>query len=274
MPDPMVIFSLFLVLCAAGAIAGIISGLLGVGGGIILVPAFYYAFNGLGFHPDQLMQICVATSTGTIIVTSLRSVTSHFKRGAVSLELILDWGPFVALGSILGVLAAASLRSQQLQLVFGGIGVSLGLYMLLGKRSWRISEALPGRILSAVYGTLIGFFSALMGIGGGSFTVPLLTAYNVPPHRAVGTSPGFGLMIAVPGFITFLLTGWGLPDKPPFTVGYVNLPAVALIMAMSVVTVPIGVALAHRLSPARLRLVFALTVLILAGNMLRKALMG
>ncbi|MCA0938729.1 sulfite exporter TauE/SafE family protein [Salipiger pacificus] len=266
--------TLFAVIAAAGAVAGIISGLLGVGGGIILVPAFYYVFTGLGYHPEQLMQICVATSTGTIIVTSLRSVTSHHKRGAVSLELIKGWGPFIAMGSVLGVLAATVLHSDQLLLVFGVIGVCLGLYMLLGKKSWRISETLPGRGLSALYGGIIGFFSALMGIGGGSFTVPLLTAYNVPPHRAVGTSPGFGLLISIPGFIAFLLTGWGITGKPPGTVGYVNLPAVALIMVTSLLTVPIGVKLAHSLSPARLRLVFALTVLVLAGNMLRKALMG
>lgn len=266
--------TLFGVIAAAGAVAGIISGLLGIGGGIVLVPAFYYVFSMLGYTPEQLMQICVATSTGTIIVTSLRSVTSHHKRGAVSLELIRTWGPFVALGSVLGVLAAASLRSHQLQLIFGGIGVALGLYMLIGKPSWRIAEQLPGRALGGVYGTIIGFFSAMMGIGGGSFTVPLLTAYSVPPHRAVGTSPGFGLLISIPGFIVFLLTGWGIEGKPPGTFGYVNLPAVFLIMGVSLLTVPVGVKLAHSLSPARLRLVFALTVLLLAGNMLRKAVLG
>ena len=113
-----------------------------------------------------------------------------------------------------------------------------------------------------------------MGIGGGSFTVPLLTAYNVPPHRAVGTSPGFGLLISVPAFITFLLTGWQITGKPPYTVGYVNLPAVALVTLATLVTVPLGVRLAHRLSPAHLRVVFAVTVLVLAGNMLRKGVMG
>ncbi|SFG71365.1 Uncharacterized membrane protein YfcA [Palleronia marisminoris] len=270
----MDLFILFTILSAAGAVAGIISGLLGVGGGIILVPAFYHVFSGLGYEPPQLMQICVATSTGTIIVTSLRSVTSHHKRGAVSLELMRKWGPFIAVGSVLGVLAAASLKSRELQFIFGGIGVTLGLYMLLGRPTWRISDTLPGRPLGAVYGGGIGFFSALMGIGGGSFTVPLLTAYGVPSHRAVGTSPGFGLFIAVPGFLAFLATGWSVTGKPPLTVGYVNLPAVALIMVTSLLTVPLGVALAHRLSAARLRLVFALTVLLLAGNMLVNAVAG
>ena len=137
--------TLFGVLAGAGAIAGIISGLLGVGGGIILVPAFFYAFSTMGYMPEQLMQICVATSTGTIIFTSIRSVLAHHKRGAVSIELIKTWGPFIAVGSVVGVFAAASLRSHQLQLVFGCIGIMLGLYMLLGKKDWRLSTELPGR---------------------------------------------------------------------------------------------------------------------------------
>ncbi|WP_316863164.1 sulfite exporter TauE/SafE family protein [uncultured Cohaesibacter sp.] len=266
--------SLFAVIAGAGAIAGIISGLLGVGGGIILVPAFFYAFSSLGFHSEQLMQICVATSTGTIIFTSIRSVLAHHKRGAVSVDLIKRWGPIIAVGSIIGVFAAASMRSSQLQLVFGCIGMMLGLYMLLGKKDWRISDELPGPILGKIYPFIIGFFSALMGIGGGSFTVPLLTAYNVPPHKAVGTSPGFGLMISIPGFITFLSKGWHLTDKPPFTIGYVNLPAVVLIVMTTMLTVPLGVRMAHALSPKQLRIVFAITIIILTGNMLRKALVA
>lgn len=266
--------TLLAMMVGAGLVAGIISGMLGVGGGVILVPAFFYAYHALGYHPDQLMQICVATSTGTIIFTSLRSVASHAKRGAVSLELIRGWGPFIALGAVAGVLAATALRSQELQLVFGVIGVCLGLYMLLGKKHWRIADRLPSRLLGAAYGGVIGFLSALMGIGGGSFTVPLLTAYNVPPHRAVGTSPGFGVLISVPAFLTFMLTGWSVEGKPPLTVGYVNLPTVALIVLSTMFTVPLGVRLAHSLSPARLRLVFACTILLLTGNMLRKALMG
>lgn len=266
--------TLLLMMVGAGLVAGVISGLLGVGGGVILVPTFYYAYHALGYEPDQLMQICVATSTGTIIFTSLRSVRSHAKRGAVSRDLIQGWGPFIVLGSVLGVLAATNLRSRELQMVFGVIGVCLGLYMLLGKRHWRISDRLPGRALGGVYGSIIGFLSALMGIGGGSFTVPLLTAYNVPPHHAVGTSPGFGVLISVPAFAAFMLTGWDVTGKPPLTLGYVNLPTVVLIVLSTMVTVPLGVRLAHSLSPSRLRLIFACTILLLTGNMLRKAVLG
>lgn len=270
----MSIALLLAVIAVAGAIAGIISGLLGVGGGIILVPALFYVFGVMGFHSDHIMQVCVATSTGTIIFNSLRAIQGHHKRGAVDFGLLRQWGPFIAIGSVIGVFAAAALHSDQLQLVFGGIGVCLGLYMAFGKRDWRISTVLPGPLLRSAYAWLIGFFSAIMGIGGGSFTVPLLTAYNVPPHRAVATSSGFGLLISIPAFVTFLLTGWGLEGRPPYTVGYVNLPAVVVISIASTLTVPLGVRLAHRLSPAQLRTVFACTILILSGNMLRKALMG
>lgn len=268
------ILAMLVVIAAAGAVAGVISGLLGVGGGIILVPALFYVFGAMGYHSDHVMQVCVATSTGTIIFNSLRAIQGHHKRGAVDFGLIRQWGPFIAAGSVIGVFAAAALHSNQLQLVFGTIGVCLGLYMAFGKRDWRISDVLPGPILRSVYAALIGFFSAIMGIGGGSFTVPLLTAYNVPPHRAVATSSGFGLLISIPAFVTFLLTGWGLEGRPPFTVGYVNLPAVVLIAIASTLTVPFGVKLAHKLTPGQLRTVFACTILLLAGNMLRKALMG
>ncbi|WP_102225701.1 sulfite exporter TauE/SafE family protein [Acidimangrovimonas sediminis] len=263
---------LLAILIASGAVAGLISGLLGVGGGIVLVPAFYYAFSALGYHPDQLMQICVATSTGTIIFTSLRSVTSHMKRGSVSVDLLKSWGPFVALGSVLGVLAATRLESSELELAFGLLGLCIGLYMLLGNSNWRISETLPGRGLSIVYSMFIGFFSALMGVGGGSFTVPLLTAYGFPPVKAVGTSPGFGLALSVPGFLVFLMAGWHVSGKPPLTVGYVNIPAVVLIVLTTMLTVPLGVRLAHSLKPQTLRMIFACLVLVVAVNTLREAI--
>lgn len=262
------------VIAAAGAVAGVVSGLLGIGGGIILVPALLYVFGAMGYHFDQIMQVCVATSTGTIIFNSLRAIHGHSKRGAVDFGLMRSWGPFIAIGSVLGVLVATALHSRELQLVFGCIGFALGLYMAFGRRDWRISDVLPGPGLRSVYASLIGFFSAIMGIGGGSFTVPLLSAYSVPPHRAVATSSGFGLLISIPAFVAFLASGWGLEGRPPYTLGYVNLPAVALITLASTLTVPLGVKLAHRLSPAQLRGVFACTILVLAGNMLRKALIG
>ncbi|TMV85133.1 sulfite exporter TauE/SafE family protein [Thioclava sp. BHET1] len=265
---------LIAMMIAAGAASGFISGLLGVGGGIILVPAFYYAFSALGYHPDQLLQICVATSTGTIIFTSLRSVLAQHKRGAVSMDIIRSRELFIAIGALFGVLVATLLRSAELGIIFGTIGLCIGLYMLLGKRHWRLSSELPNRWLGRTYGTVIGFLSALMGIGGGSFTVPLLTAYNLPPHRAVGTSPGFGLIISIPAFVAFLLSGWHIAGKPPFTIGYVNLPAVGLIVITAMMTVPLGVRVGHTLSPAQLRIVFAVTVLVLASNVLREALMG
>lgn len=260
------------VLVAAGAVAGLIAGLLGVGGGIVLVPIFFNVFQALDYTPAQLMQICVATSTATIVFTSLRSVMAHHARGAVRVDLMRAWGPFIALGAVVGVLAAGSMRSQALQAVFGGIGVMIGLYMWFGNSAWRLSDTLPGRMAGRLYGAVIGGLAALMGIGGGAFSVPLLTAYGVPQHRAVGTSAGFGAVISFPALLTFLATGWSLEGKPPGTVGYVNLPMAALIIATTAATVPIGARLAHRLSPQSLRSIFALTITVLAGNMLRTAI--
>ena len=211
------------VIAAAGAVAGVVSGLLGIGGGIILVPALLYVFGAMGYHFDQIMQVCVATSTGTIIFNSLRAIHGHSKRGAVDFGLMRSWGPFIAIGSVLGVLVATALHSRELQLVFGCIGFALGLYMAFGRRDWRISDVLPGPGLRSVYASLIGFFSAIMGIGGGSFTVPLLSAYSVPPHRAVATSSGFGLLISIPAFVAFLASGWLQAfwevDLQPYDVG-------------------------------------------------------
>lgn len=263
---------LVVLLVASGAIAGVLSGLLGVGGGIVLVPAFYYVFSSLGYQSDHLMQVCVATSTGTIILTSLRAVLAHHKRGAVSLSLMRTWGPFILMSAVLGVFAAASLRSQQLQLVFSVLAMVAGLYMLMGKSDWHLSTQLPRGLYRGLYASLIGFFSALMGIGGGIFSVPLLTAHSLPPRKAVATSSGFGLMISLPAFVTFSLSGWQVAEKPPLTIGYVNFPALTIVIATTMLTVPIGVKIAHALSPQKIRLIFACTLLLLTSSMLGKTL--
>ena len=263
---------LVVLLVVSGAIAGVLSGLLGVGGGIVLVPAFYYVFSSLGYQSDHLMQICVATSTGTIILTSLRAVLAHHKRGAVSLSLMRTWGPFILMSAVLGVFAATSLRSQQLQLVFSVLAMVAGIYMLMGKSDWHLSTQLPRGLYRGLYASFIGFFSALMGIGGGIFSVPLLTAHSLPPHKAVATSSGFGLMISLPAFVTFLLSGWQVAEKPPLTIGYVNFPALTIVIATTMLTVPIGVKIAHALSPQKIRLIFACTLLLLTSSMLGKAL--
>jgi len=256
-------------LLAIGAFAGVIAGLLGVGGGIILVPAFYYAFAGLGYGGADLMQVCLATSLATIIVTSIRSVLAHNRKGAVDWAILRGWAPGIVVGAVLGVLAVAQLRTPALQAIFGSLALVVAFYLGLGRADWRLGPAMPVGAGRAFLSPLVGFLSVLMGIGGGSFGVPLMSLYAVPIHRAVATAAGFGVVIAVPSVAGFLMTR--VEGAPPYTFGAVNLPAFVMIIAMTLITTPWGVKLAHAMDPKPLKRVFALFLALVALNMLRKA---
>jgi uncharacterized membrane protein YfcA len=270
MPEMMLLLQMAVVLLAIGAFAGVLAGLLGVGGGIVLVPAFFYVFQAIGYDSPQLMQMCLATSLATIIVTSGRSVLAHHAKGAVEWDILKRWAPGIAIGALIGVLVAASLRSDTLQAIFGILAASVALYMTFGKTSWRLGDVMPGGIIRAVVSPVIGFLSVLMGIGGGSFGVPLMTLYGVPIHRAVATAAGFGVIIALPSVLAFLFVDMAV--APPFTIGAVNLVAFVLVIAMTLITAPMGAALAHRMDPGPLKRVFGLFLMLVALNMLRKAL--
>ena len=259
-----------LILALVGAFAGILAGLLGVGGGIVLVPAFFYLFSAAGYGSDDLMQICLATSLATIVVTSARSVAAHNRKGAVDWGILKDWALGIAIGAVFGVLTVAQLRTQTLQIIFGVLVMVIAAYMLLGKSSWRLGNTMPQGPVKYVLSWLTGFISVLLGIGGGSIGVPLMTLHGVPIHRAVATAAGFGGLIAAPSALLFLFTP--AEGAPPYTLGSVNIPAFVIVIAMTVLTAPIGAALAHRTEPARLKKIFALFLALVALNMLRKSL--
>ena len=272
MPELSVLLPLIAMLLAIGALAGLLAGLLGVGGGIVLVPAFFYAFAALGYDSPQLMQICLGTSLATIIVTSIRSVLSHHKKGAVDWDILKGWGIGIVIGAVIGVLVATQLRSIVLQAVFGGMGLCIGLYMAFGRANWRLGETMPKGVGRAAGSPAIGFLSVLMGIGGGNIGVPLMTLYGLPIHRAVATASGFGVIIAVPAVIGFLFAD--IDVAPPLTVGAVNLGAFVIIIAMTLVTTPWGAAIAHKMDPKPLKKVFGFFLILVALNMLRKVLFG
>ncbi|WP_371170988.1 sulfite exporter TauE/SafE family protein [Aliiroseovarius sp. 2305UL8-7] len=274
MPDMSTLLPMLLFLLVIGGVAGVLAGLLGVGGGIVLVPAFFYAFTVLGYGSDQLMQVCLATSLATIIVTSLRSVMAHNRKGAVEWDILKTWAPGIALGAIIGVFVAAGLRSVVLQAIFGGLGLVIGAYLGLGKSGWRLGEGMPDGVRRAVMSPILGFLSVLMGIGGGSFGVPLMTLYGRPIHHAVATAAGFGVLIAVPSVLGFLFLPIAADIRPPYTIGAVNIPAFAVVVAMTLITAPWGVKLAHAMDPKPLKRVFAVFLTLVALNMLRKALLG
>ncbi|WP_413872447.1 sulfite exporter TauE/SafE family protein [Albidovulum sp.] len=269
MPATADLLPMLLLLLGIGAFAGVIAGLLGVGGGIILVPAFYYAFEGLGYEGPDLMQICLATSLATIIVTSIRSALAHNRKRAVDWTILRGWAPGIAVGAVLGVLAVSHLRTPALQAIFGCLALVVAFYLGLGRADWRLGPAMPVGAVRAVLSPLVGFLSVLMGIGGGSFGVPLMSLYGVPIHRAVATAAGFGMLIAVPSVAGFLMTG--VEGAPPWTFGSVNLPAFLVIVAMTLITAPLGVRLAHAMDPTPLRRAFAAFLAVVALNMLRKA---
>ncbi|WP_299029428.1 sulfite exporter TauE/SafE family protein [uncultured Sulfitobacter sp.] len=274
MPDTILLIQMAGLLLVIGAFAGVLAGLLGVGGGIVLVPAFFYAFQTLGYGGDQLMQMCLATSLATIIVTSVRSVMSHNKKGAVDWDILRSWAPGIVIGAVIGMLVVSGLRSSTLQAIFGVLALIVGLYMGFGRADWRLGQAMPRGVARAGLSPAVGFLSVLMGIGGGSFGVPLMSLFNTPIHRAVATAAGFGVVIAVPSVIGFLFVAVDPATRPPFTIGAVNLVAFVLVIAMTLITAPMGARLAHAMDPKPLKRVFAVFLVLVALNMLRKVWLG
>lgn len=261
---------MLLMLGVIGAVAGLMAGLLGVGGGIILVPAFFYVFSGLGYDNAQLMQICLGTSLATIIFTSVRSVLSHHKKGAVEWKILRSWAPGIAFGAVLGVLVATGLRSATLTAVFGFLGIGIGGYLAFGNSDWRLGETMPRGIQRLIASPTVGFLSVLMGIGGGSFGVPIMTLFGTPIHRAVATASGFGVIIAVPSVAGFLLAHPPVENLPPYTIGYVNVVAFLVVISMTLLTAPLGVRIAHAMDPKPLKKIFGYFLILVALNMLRK----
>jgi uncharacterized membrane protein YfcA len=270
MPELSLLLPMLAALLVIGAFAGVIGGLLGVGGGIVLVPAFFYAFGYLGYGGDQLMQVCVATSMATIVVTSIRSVSSHNKKGAVDWDVLKTWGPTLVIAAAAGTFVASLVSSMTLQAVFGVLAGLAGLWMAFGRDHWRLGAAMPGQPVRSLWAGAVGLFSAMMGIGGGTFGVPLMTLYGLPIHRAVATASGFGVLIAVPAVLGFLFLP--VADAPPYTVGAVNLPAFLVVIGTTLLTTPLGVRLAHAMNPKPLKRAFAIFLTLVALNMLRKVL--
>ncbi|MDF0603003.1 sulfite exporter TauE/SafE family protein [Psychromarinibacter sp. C21-152] len=268
--DPIILSQLIVLTLLVGAFAGVLAGLLGVGGGIVLVPAFYYGFSILGYGSDALMQICIATSLATIVVTSARSLHAHNRRGAVEWAILKTWAPGILIGAAVAVLVAAALRSETLQAIFAAFALLIGLYMTFGRSRWQIAPEMPGGIVRAVASPVIGFLSVLMGIGGGSFGVPFMTLHGVAIHRAVATAAGFGLLIALPAVVGFAFVP--VEVHPPYSLGAINIPTFFIIVSMTLLTAPLGARLAHALQPGRLKRVFGAFLILVALNMMRQAL--
>ncbi|MBO6755138.1 MAG: sulfite exporter TauE/SafE family protein [Roseibium sp.] len=245
-------------LLATGVVAGIIAGLLGVGGGIVIVPVLYYMFTVLGIDDAVLMHVAVGTSLATILATGTSSARAHWKRGSVDMDLLKRWWWAIAIGVLGGATLAGNISGGALTAVFGVVALAVAANMLLRKDGAALAEKLPGSPLKETLGVMIGGVSVMMGIGGGTLGVPTLTLFGYPIRKAVGTAAAIGLIIAIPGTLLSIYFGLGVEDRPPFSLGYVNLIGFALIIPASTYAAPLGAKIAHTIDPSKLKLVFAL----------------
>jgi len=256
---------------ASGALGGLLAGLLGVGGGIVIVPVLDAALEFAGVPSGAALHVAVATSMATIVPTSVSSSCSHAKRGCVDFELMRRWSVPIVLGALAGSLAAARLDARVLAAVFGCVALAAALKMLLPLDHVVLRRSVPGGAGGAAIPAIIGAVSAMMGIGGGTLSVPTMTLCGEPVHKAVGTAALTGLWISVPATAGFLLAP--APDAAgmPLTFGYVSLLGFAIIAPVSWAVAPLGVRLAHSLDRRRLSVSFGVFLTLVAARMLYRA---
>lgn len=266
--DPATLVPLVLALAAAGALIGFLAGLFGIGGGAISVPVFFEVFQRLGHPPDLAMPLAVGTSLAVIIPTSILSARGHYRRGTVDMDLLRVWALPVLAGVLVGSAVARHAPPEVFQIVFVAVAAVNATKLLTGGAGWRLRDALPDRAVLRVYGGGVGLISALMGIGGGAVSNLILTLHNVPIHRAVSTSAGVGVLIALPGTLGYMAAGWGRAGLPLDAVGFVSLATFAMTIPTSILTTRFGVALAHRLSRRHLERAFGLFLLAVSARFL------
>ena len=251
------LIGLILTLAATGIIGGVLAGLLGVGGGIVIVPVLYNVLPFFGIEDDIRMHVAIGTSLATIIPTSISSARSHYKKGAIDVELLKKWGPWILLGVIGGTILATIVGAFVLTLVFAVLALIVAGNMAFRPDNVHLSESLPKTPFKQMIAIFIGWFSSMMGIGGGTFTVPILTLFNYPIRNAVGTAAAIGLIIAIPGTIGFLISGLEVPNLPAGNIGYVNILGFFVIAPMTIIFAPIGAKIAHSINTGLLKKLFA-----------------
>jgi len=250
-----------------GVLAGLLAGLLGIGGGVIVVPALVWIFSETGFAPEWSFHLAVGTSLAILIGTGSTSAYAHHRRGAVRWDLVRTLVPWLVIGAGIGAAGACFLEATWLRRTFGLFQVYVGLSMLF-KRTRGEARRLPRTPGLGLAGTGIGSLSALLGIGGGTLMVPFLARSGLDMRRAVATTAACGPSIALAGVLGFILVGWEYKGLPPGSTGFVYWPAVAGILLTSVPSAPIGTRFAHTLPLPVLKRIFAILVLVVAAKLL------
>ena len=258
----------FIGLLITGLIGGLIAGLFGVGGGIVIVPILFWIFTSLNFPNEILMHMAIGSSLATIIPTSISSARAHYHRGSIEIDIIKKWAPGIFLGAIIGGLSGKYFSVNELKYLFASIAFLVALNMFF-KEPLRLGNNFPkSRLLNIIMSSLIGLVSSLMGVGAGTLGVPALVALSVPIHKAIGTAAALGLFIAVPATLGLAFSGFNIPNRPPMSIGYVNLIAFFIMFPLTVFFAPVGVKLAHRINQRALKSIFGIFLIITSIKML------
>lgn len=258
----------FIGLLITGVIGGLIAGLFGVGGGIVIVPILFWIFTSLNFPNEILMHMAIGSSLATIIPTSVSSARAHYHRGSIEIDIIKKWAPGIFLGAIIGGLSGKYFSVNELKYLFASIAFLVALNMFF-KEPLRLGNNFPkSRLLNIIMSSLIGLVSSLMGVGAGTLGVPALVALSVPIHKAIGTAAALGLFIAVPATLGLAFSGFNIPNRPPMSIGYVNLIAFFIMFPLTVFFAPVGVKLAHRINQRALKSIFGIFLIITSIKML------
>lgn len=259
--------TLFLIYLALGAVAGILAGLLGIGGGLVIVPMLVFCFTGLGFPDAHIMHLALGTSLASIIFTSISSFWAHHRRRAVHWDIVRSITPGIIVGTLLGAYIASLMPTSVLKSFFGVFLYYVAVQMLLGKKP-KAARDVPATVGMFGVGNCIGVVSSLLGIGGGTLSVPFMVWCNISIHHAIGTASAIGLPIALAGAVGYAVTGLKVAGLPEYSLGFIYFPALIGMVSASMLTAPFGARLAHWLPVEKLKRVFAVLLLVVGTKML------
>lgn len=264
---------LVLIMLASGILSGLMAGLLGIGGGIVIVPILEFSLAFFGVDDGVRMHIAIATSLAIIIVTSFSSARAHHKHDNVDRALIKRWMVSMLLAASVGSWAASKLNGKSLVILFALLAFFVAIKMLVRGGTKKVQKNFPDHAAVQLMPMSIGFLSSMVGIGGGVMGVSFMTIFGMSIHRAVGTASFFGVLISVPGTISYMITGSGQVGLPPGNIGYVSLIGLAIIGPVSYFAAPFGAKIAHKLNRRQLNLAFGLFLLIVSSQMLYRYLL-
>ncbi len=258
----------FVGLLVTGVVAGLIAGLFGVGGGIVIVPILFWIFTSLKFPDEILMHMAIGSSLATIIPTSIASARAHYRKGSIDIDVIKKWGFGIFLGALLGGFSGKFFNANELKYIFAIVAFFVAFNMFI-KNPLKFSNKFPkSKIINTFTSLIVGFVSSLMGVGAGTIGVPSLVSLSIPIHKAIGTAAALGLFISIPATIGLAFSGFDVPNRPPLSIGYVNLTAFFIMFPLTVFFAPIGVKIAHFINQRMLKIIFGIFLMITSTKML------